>query len=109
MSHREFSARYVAPVVFLLAMTGIVLLVRTSLRADTRSTPTPTVSTTAPGAAVAPSAPARSERASYYVIASGDTLGAIAARFATTVDALLRLNPGIEPTALTPGEQVRVK
>ena len=47
--------------------------------------------------------------AQYYVIASGDTLDAIASRFATTVDALLRLNPGIEPTTLRPGEQVRVK
>ncbi len=45
----------------------------------------------------------------YYVIASGDTLGAIAGDFATTVDALLRLNPGIEPTALTPGEQLRIR
>ena len=45
----------------------------------------------------------------YYVIQSGDTLDAIAAHFGTTVAALLGLNPGVEPTALRPGERVRVK
>ena len=45
----------------------------------------------------------------WYVIQPGDTLAAIAARFGTSVDALLRLNPGIEPTTLRPGRRVRVK
>jgi LysM repeat protein len=43
------------------------------------------------------------------VIQSGDTLGAIAARYGTTVDSLLRLNPDVVPTALTPGAQVRIR
>jgi LysM repeat protein len=43
------------------------------------------------------------------VIRSGDTLGSIASRFGTTVGMLLRLNPGVEPTALIPGEQVRIR
>jgi LysM repeat protein len=103
------AARYVAPAVFLLAVTGVVLLVRSTLRSDkpaaattsmltarTATTPTPTVSRPSP-------------LKQYYVITSGDTLDAIASRFATSVDAMLRLNPGIEPTALRPGEQVRVK
>jgi LysM repeat protein len=47
--------------------------------------------------------------AQYYVIRSGDTLDAIAARFATTVDALLALNPGVEPTTLRPGQRLRIK
>jgi LysM repeat protein len=42
------------------------------------------------------------------VIQNGDTLGAIAARFGTTVDSLLRLNPGVVPTALAPGAHVRI-
>lgn len=102
-------ARYVAPAAFLLAVTGVVLLVRTSLRSDTPATRTATAVATAPlvvtpRPATSPSVPKR-----YYVIAAGDTLDGIASRFSTTVDALLRLNPGIEPTALTPGEQLRVK
>ena len=45
----------------------------------------------------------------YYVIRSGDTLEAIALTLSTTVDRLIRLNPGVEPTALVPGENLRVK
>lgn len=110
MNRRQFGARYVAPAAFLLAVTGVVLLVRTSLRSDKPATRTATVATITPlvvttrRPAPAPSVPKR-----YYVIASGDTLDGIASRFGTTVDELLRLNPGIEPTALTPGEQVRVE
>lgn len=100
--------RYVAPAVFLLAVTGIVLGVRAGLRSDSDGSRT----TTASVATVArttvsqrpPSAPAR-----YYVIQPGDTLGAIASRFGTTVAVLLRLNPGTEPTALDPGEQIRIR
>jgi LysM repeat protein len=99
--------RYVAPAVFLLAVTGVVLLVRSSLRSDKPAgNTTPAVVSTKAATTVAspkPSPPGR-----YYTIRSGDTLGAIAARFSTTLDELLRLNPGIEPTALTPGEQVRI-
>ena len=45
----------------------------------------------------------------WYVIQTGDTLGAIAARYGTTVDSLLRLNPGVVPTALATGTQLRIR
>jgi LysM repeat protein len=38
----------------------------------------------------------------------GDTLESIAAKFDTTVDDLLTLNPGIDPLALNPGQKIRV-
>ena len=97
-------ARYVAPAVFLLAVTGVVLAVRAGLSSDSapaRTTPTVAVTT------AAKPRPASTKR--YYVIQSGDTLGAVAARFGTSVSVLLRLNPGIEPTALIPGQRVRVQ
>jgi Tfp pilus assembly protein FimV len=43
-----------------------------------------------------------------YAVRSGDTLASIAGRFGTSVDRLLELNPGIEPTALHVGETVRI-
>ena len=46
--------------------------------------------------------------AQYYVIKAGDTLGAIAAKYHTTVEQLVRLNPGVDPTRLRPGDQIRV-
>jgi LysM repeat protein len=102
-------ARFAAPAVFLLAVTAVVLVVRSALQSDT--TPArpggASVTTQARPATRNTGAPSKPKR--YYVIHGGDTLGGIAARFSTTVDALLRLNPGVEPTALIPGEQVRVK
>jgi LysM repeat protein len=99
-------ARYIAPAAFLLAVTGVVLVVRSTLRSTPVSSTVPAIASrvaTAP-ATTRPTAPKR-----YYVISSGDTLGAIAAQFATTVDELLRLNPDVEPTALRPGEQIRIR
>jgi LysM repeat protein len=103
------AARYVAPAAFLLAVTGVVLLVRSSLHSDRPAAvdTTSAVVTTRAGTARPLPRPAAPKR--YYLIASGDTLDAIAIRFGTTVDKLLLLNPGIEPTALRPGEQVRVR
>jgi LysM repeat protein len=105
---RKVLARYVAPAVFLLAVTGIVLAVRGGLRSDSDGTKTTTVSVaTVARTTVARRPPASAAR--YYVIQPGDTLGAIASHFGTSVTVLLRLNPGTEPTALTPGEQIRIR
>jgi LysM repeat protein len=102
------AARYVAPAAFLLAVTGVVLLVRSSLRSDKPAVDTTSAAVTTRAVTTRPLLrPAAPKR--YYVIASGDTLDAIAAQFGTTVDKLLLLNPGIEPTTLRPGEQVRVR
>jgi LysM repeat protein len=102
-------ARWIAPAVFLLAVTGVVLLVRSALLSDTPAATSTAgrVTTTAKPAHRRPPPPRVA--AQYYVIQNGDTLDAIAGRFATTVDKLLLLNPGMEPTALTPGERVRIK
>lgn len=107
---RTAAARWLAPAVFLLAVTGVVLLVRSALRTDesatkARTAPTAVRTATAPRVATA----IASVPKQYYVIQSGDTLDAIAAHFATTTSALLELNPAVEPTALHPGERVRVK
>jgi len=104
------AARYLAPAVFLLAVTGAVLLVRSTLQSDKpAATSTSTHVTKRAAATPTPAVSRPPPPMQYYVIASGDTLDAIASRFATSVDALLRLNPGIEPTALRPGEHIRIK
>ena len=101
--------RYLLPAAALLLVTAIVLVVRSELRAHR------------PGAAAGPAAasslshtpPPRLHRTHpagrYYLVRSGDTLEAIAARTRTSVALLLRLNPGIQPTALRPGQSIRVK
>ena len=100
--------RYAAPAAFLLIVTVIVLAARSSVRSDAPPTKAPSAVKRAEASSTATRAkPAPSK--SWYVIQNGDTLGAIAARFGTTVDSLLRLNPGVVPTALTPGAHVRIR
>jgi peptidoglycan endopeptidase LytE len=43
-----------------------------------------------------------------YRVNAGDTLESIAAKFDTTVDDLLALNPDVDPLALSPGQKIRV-
>jgi LysM repeat protein len=104
-------ARYIAPAAFLLAVTAVVLIVRSTLRSNDKPASTTTgvahVATTKGTPATRPRLVPAPRR--YYVIQGGDTFDAIAARFSTTVDVLLRLNPGAQPTTLTPGEQIRIK
>jgi hypothetical protein len=98
--------RYGLPTGFLLLATVVVLLARAGLHADSAS---PQIVAPPAPPPVAPERPrTRSARASAYSVRSGDTLGTIAERFGTTVDALLALNPGIDPRALRVGQLVRV-
>jgi LysM repeat protein len=103
---RGEAKRYGAPAAFLAAVTIAVLLVRSGLQtkaspgttsvATTQSTPTTTGATTA-------------QQKQFYRLRSGETLSDVAIRFSTTVEDLLALNPGIEPTNLNVGQRIRVK
>ena len=96
-------ARFGAPIAFLAAVTVAVLLVRAGLDRGNGSSPsTATVATTAPP-------PTSSNGKAYYRIREGDTLGGVAARFDTTVRALLTLNPDVRPNSLTIGQRLRVR
>jgi LysM repeat protein len=116
---RRELTRFGAPAAFLLAVTIAVLLIKSGLdngsQEQTPAAPTTTARTTTQaetttklvltGTVPTTSAPANAQ---YYVIQSGDTLGAIASRYNTTVDQLLTLNPQIDPSALQPGQRIRV-
>jgi LysM repeat protein len=129
---RQELTRYGAPAAFLAAVTIAVILVKAGLNggsgstttiglfpttAATRTKPTTTTklvlttpqSTTATTATTATATETTTPGAVYYVVQSGDTLGSVAQKYGTTVDALMTLNPGIDPTALHIGQRVRVK
>ena len=103
---RGDAKRYGAPAAFLAAVTIAVLLVRSGLQTKaspgttsvptTQSTPTTTGTTTV-------------QQKQFYRLRSGETLSDVAVRFSTTVEDLLALNPGIEPTNLNVGQRIRVK
>jgi LysM repeat protein len=110
--------RFAAPAAFLLAVTIGVLLLRAAMDDEaapssaattpTRRSPPPPPARPATTAAAAAAAAAAAE-ARFHVIRGGDTLGAVADRYDTSLEALVELNPGIDPTALQVGQRVRVK
>jgi peptidoglycan endopeptidase LytE len=103
---RKEAKRYGAPAAFLLAATIAVLLVRSGLRTDaapvTTARTTTTVSTTA-------STPVPPRRRRFYRLRAGETLSDVAIKFDTSVERLLALNRGIEPTNLVVGQRIRIK
>jgi LysM repeat protein len=123
---RQQVTHYGAPAAFLAAVTIAVILIKAGLNGGSGSTTTigalPTTSTaaktttttklvlTAPQAGTTSTATdTTTPGAQYYVVQSGDTLGSMAEKYSTTVDELMTLNPGIDPTALNIGQRIRVK
>jgi LysM repeat protein len=103
---RTWAARLAAPLAFFAAATVLILLVQSGLSADgsdsgtTMATP-PTTATTEKTTTTG--GPKRR-----YRVQQGDTLESIAQKFDTTVEALIELNPDIDPLALRPGQRIRV-
>jgi LysM repeat protein len=101
---RSGLTRWAAPVVFLAAITIGALVVRAGIdQGSHHHAKTPTTVTTT-------KKKTRGHRPKrVYTIVQGDTLAAIAAKTGTTVAALVKLNPGINPTALRVGQKIRVQ
>ena len=108
----SWAPRVLAPLAFFVAATILIVIVNNSLSRDEETgspaqNPPPAAATaTATGGTATGAGP---QRRRFYTIREGDTLEAIAARFGTTVDDLLTLNPGIDANALTPGQRVRIR
>jgi LysM repeat protein len=104
--HRQL-AHFGAPAAFLLAVTIFVLILRGGFGggSDSKTThtnPRTTVQSTTTGT----STPTITTR--LYTIRPGDTLGAVAVHFGVSVDDIVALNPGIQPTALRVGQKIKV-
>ncbi len=56
-----------------------------------------------------PAPPAPKTKAPYYVVRRDDTLSAISERTGIAVEELERLNPVLDPQALSPGERIRLR
>jgi LysM repeat protein len=99
-------ARYAAPVAFLAVITIGVLVVRAGFEHGRHHANPPTTTITVKKKHRHAH---KKQQVRTYTVQSGDTLGSIAGRFGTTVAVLEHLNPGIDPTALSVGEKIRVK
>ena len=104
---RKQAKRYGAPAAFLLAVTVAILLVRSGLKSD--ATPATTAVRTQTVSTTTSTTPVPVKRRRFYKLRSGETLSDVAIRFDTTVEQLLALNPGVQPTNLTVGQRIRVK
>jgi len=105
-------ARYLAPAAFLLAFTVAVLLVRAGLEGGGKTTTT-TTQTSQPQPVATRSTTTTKTRPKpaarrFYTIQSGDTIEIVAAKFGTTTEKLLALNPTIDPHALSIGQKIRI-
>lgn len=96
--------RYGAAVVFLLAVTIAVLLVRSGLRTDSAPATTTVRTKTAK-----PPPKAAKRRRRFYSLRAGQTLSDVAIRYHTSVEKLLALNPRLNPNALRVGQRIRVR
>jgi LysM repeat protein len=109
---RSWLARVAAPLAFLVLATLGVVAVRSALEEDNAATTTVTVTTS--GETTTTKQPAtttttgNNKTGKFYRVQEGDTLESIASDHGTTVEALLELNPGIDPVALTIGQRIRV-
>jgi len=123
---RHELTRYGAPAAFLAAVTIAVVLIKAGLNGNSNSesatvgalstsssTTTSTTPTTTKLVLTTSAATTTTETttpgAQYYVVQSGDTLGSVAQKYSTTVEKLLTLNPGVDPTALHIGQRLRVQ
>jgi peptidoglycan DL-endopeptidase LytF len=102
---RGQAKRYGAPAAFLLAVTIAVLLVRDGLRTESAPVTTSVATTTSVTTTTASKPPKRR----FYRLRLGENLSDVAIRFDSTVEELLALNPGIEPTNLEVGQRIRVQ
>ena len=106
-----WAARLIAPLAFFGAATIFIVLIQAGLNggstasATTTTTAGPTLSTPTDTAPTTNTGPKKKKT---YRVKSGDTLESIAAKFNTTVDDLLTLNPSVDPLALSPGQKIRV-
>ena len=111
---RDELSRLAAPAAALAAVTIALLVLRAQLGSDeqqaTRAALTPPVATTTAGPTRKPTrTQASTLNQQFHEIEAGDTLGAVADRYETTLEALLGLNPGVDPAALQVGQRIRVK
>jgi LysM repeat protein len=123
---RQQVTHYGAPAAFLAAVTIAVILIKaglnggsgsttsvglpTTFTATTLTTTTTKLVLTGPqGTTTTTTTETTAPGAEYYVVQSGDTLGSMAEKYSTTVEELMTLNPGIDPTTLRIGQRVRVK
>jgi LysM repeat protein len=103
---RVWAARLVAPAAFFVAAIALVVLIQRGLEGGASATVDTTPVVNSPTTTGGTTTETKGRR--IYRVRQGDTLESISAKFDTTVDDLLRLNPDVDPLALSPHQKIRV-
>jgi LysM repeat protein len=101
---RRIVARVAAPVVFLAAVTAVVLILRSGLHETAAVAPAPAADTK-----LAHAKPKVTVKRHYYRLQPGDTLDTVARHYRTSVHQLLLFNPGVHAETIVPGQKLRVR
>jgi LysM repeat protein len=108
--NRRLAKRLAAPAAFLAGVTIAVLLVRAGLDDGQGTTVGTTVAATTERTTTRSRTTTQAAPKPVFVeVQAGDTLDQIAIDNNTTVERLLTLNPGLDPTGLQVGQQLRVR
>jgi LysM repeat protein len=107
--NRQVASRFAAPAAFLAGITIAVLLVRPGLSDDVVTTAIQTRAATTAATTTAATQTATQPQPVFVEVESGGTLDQIALDSDTTVERLLQLNPGLDPTGLQVGQRIRVR
>jgi LysM repeat protein len=99
-SKRNSPARFVAPIALALAAVLLVVVVTSSISGGGEESKHG-------GAKHEKSAEGSGDK--YYTVEPGDSFSVIAEKVGTTEDHLQQLNPDLDPQALHPGQQVRLR
>ncbi len=110
-SNSSFATDSTIPPVSTTAMSNAAMsTLPASQPVATQPMPAPTVASTPAVVTPAPAAPAEAAMSDGkgYVIAKGDTLGAIAKRNSVSLKALMDANPGVSPKKLKIGQKIQI-
>jgi LysM repeat protein len=114
------SARWIAPAALLVAILAVAIVYSSSTSdGDQGSGPPsssepaeerPRTDRTTPRTQTTPPAttPTTTTAAGSYTVQPGDTLGSIAAENGTTVEELQELNPGVDSSSLSVGQDIKL-
>lgn len=113
----SISARLAAPAALLAAFIAVVVVVRppgedepdASPPAAAETTPRTTTGEERPSAPAKTTPAAESDGPATYTVQAGDTFSAIAAETGVPVEELVELNPDANPSALTVGEELKLR
>ena len=103
---RRSPARFLAPLALIAAAFAVYTLIQPATDSGSASCGTTAASTAAP--ATRPS-PRSLKRAKSYVVKSGDTLSGIAEKTGLSLEHIQALNPGLDPTSLSPGRRLKLR